>query len=393
MVLVIVGLMIVNYRLATEMPGGNDFLARWNGAHAWLVEDMNPYDEQVSLAAQMQFYGRPADPRSGESLAHFYYPLYSMIFFAPFGLMPFPFARALWMTLLELALPALVLMGVRIAEWKPSPAILIALMSFSVLWYPGLRAVIVGQFAVFEALLMIGALLAIHVRNDYVAGILMALSTTKPQMAVLLIPLILIWALSKRRWKLILWAGGAQIVLMAASVALMPNWPILWLRQLMDYAQYTRVSQPTSIFASLIPAASQVVTRGLTASLALYLLWEWALVLRKDERWFQWTAAITIVLTNIIAFRTATTNFVVMLPAWCLIFSEWSKRWKGKGVLASLIALLVLGVGQWALFLATVSGNDESLVMYLPMPFLTLLGLWWVRWWVIRPQHLLLERT
>ncbi len=393
MVLVVVGLMVVNYRLAEEMPGGNDFLARWTGAHAWLVEGKNPYDEQVSLAAQMQFYGRPADPRSGESLAHFYYPLYSMIFFAPFGVMPFPLARALWMTLLELALPALVLMGVKIAEWKPTPAILAVLMIFSVLWYPGLRAVIVGQFAVFEALLMIGALLAIHMRNDYAAGILMALSTTKPQMAVLLIPLILIWALSRRRWKLILWTGGAQIVLLAASLALMPNWPILWLRQLMDYAQYTRVSQPTSILASLIPAASRFITLGLTATLAIYLLWEWALVLRKDERWFQWTAAITIVLTNIITFRTATTNFVVMLPALCLIFSEWTKRWKGKGTLASLIALLVLGVGQWALFLATVSGNDESIVMYLPMPFLTLLGLWWVRWWIIRPQHLLLERA
>jgi hypothetical protein len=393
MVLVVVGLMVVNYRLAEQMPGGNDFLARWTGAHAWLVEGMSPYDEQVSLAAQMQFYGRPADPSSGESLAHFYYPLYSMIFFAPFGLMPFPFARALWMTLLELALPALILMGVRIAEWKPSPAMLVVLMSFSVLWYPGLRAIIVGQFAVFEALLMIGALYAIHLRNDSVAGILIALSTTKPQMAVLLIPLILIWALSRRRWRLILWAAGAQIVLLAVSLALMPNWPILWLRQLIDYAQYTRVSQPAAILASFIPAASRILTLGITALLALYLLSEWALVLHKDGRWFQWTAAITIVLTNIIAFRTATTNFVVMLPAWCIILSEWTKRWKGKGTLASLIALLVLGVGQWVLFLATVSGNDESLVMYLPMPFLTLLGLWWVRWWVIHPQHLLLERT
>ncbi|NIS79401.1 MAG: DUF2029 domain-containing protein [Anaerolineales bacterium] len=389
--LMVFGLVYVNFRLAMQIPGGNDFLARWTGAHYWLVERTNPYDEEVSLAAQVMFYGRPADPTSGESLAHFYYPLYAMIFFAPFGLLSFPVARAIWMTLLQIALPLLLWIGLRIAKWNPGTALLALLMGFSIFWYPGVRSIFVGQFAVVEALLMAGALLAIQSRNDALGGILLALSTSKPQMAVLFIPFVLIWAVSVKRWRLLLWAAGSMVTLVVSSIILMPDWPLRWIWQIMDYAQYTKPGQPISIIASAFPDISRALTLGLTVIFLLYLAWEWVSAWQKDFRWFQWTAGLTIVLTNIVAFRTATTNYVVMLPALCLIFGNWIKRWGRRGTIAVLLAVLILGVGQWVLFFSTVQGNDESLIMYLPMPFLTLLGLWWVRWWSIRPEKLPLE--
>jgi hypothetical protein len=354
---------------------------------------MDPYDEEVSLAAQKMFYGRPADPTKGESLAHFYYPLYSMLFFAPFGLLPFTVARALWMTSLQIALPVLLLMGLRIANWRPPPLMLAIMIMFSVVWYPGLRTIFVGQFAAFEALLMIGALLAIRHERDWLAGILLALSTAKPQMPILLIPFVLLWAISRKRWQLVLWSALALIVLFVVSLALIPDWPLKWIWQIMDYAQYTKPGQPVAIIASIVPNGAPMITAVLTGISILYLLWEWWMAWNKDDHWFQWTAAMTIVITNLVAFRTATTNYVVMLPALCIIFGTWSSRWSRRGTLAVLISVIALTVGEWALFLSTVDGNDESLVMYLPLPILTLVGLWWVRWWSIRPRKLALEGT
>lgn len=392
-VVVLVGLAMVNYRLSLQIPGGNDFLARWTGAHYWVVEGMDPYDEEVSLAAQKMFYGRPADPTEGESLAHFYYPLYSMLFFAPFGLLPFTVARALWMTLIQIGLPVLLLMGLRIANWRPPPFMLAIMIMFSVVWYPGLRTIFVGQFAVFEALLMIGALLAIRQERDWLAGILLALSTAKPQMPILLIPFVLLWAISRKRWQLIVWSALALIVLFVVSLALIPDWPLKWIWQIMDYAQYTKPGQPVAIIANIFPNAAPMITTILTGIFILYLLWEWWMAWNKDDHWFQWTAAMTIVITNLVAFRTATTNYVVMLPALCIIFGTWSSRWSRRGALAVIISVLALTIGEWTLFLSTVDGNDESLVMYLPLPVLALAGLWWVRWWSIRPRKLPLEGT
>ncbi len=382
------GLTWTNYRFSLIAPGVNDFLARWTGARYWLFEEISPYDPRVSLAAQERIYGRPADPSSGEDIAHFVYPFPAMLFFAPFALFDYPLARALWMSLLEIGLPVLAALGVRIARWRPSPSLLAALLLFSIVWYHGLRAVVVGQFAVLEALLMVGALLAIQVRFDVLAGLLLALSIAKPQMSFLLIPYVLIWAVAGRRWSLVTASIGGVVVLLSGSLALIPDWPIQWLRQVMDYPSYTFLGSPVSIAAGVLPRGSGALTIMVTILLGIYLLWEWILSLGKEDHWFQWTAALTIVMTNLIAFRTATTNFVVLLPALCLIFSVWDDRWSHRGRIAIHVTLLLLTFGLWVLFLYTLAGNEESAVMYLPVPVLALIGLWWARWWALRAVRL-----
>ncbi len=384
----VVALGYANYRFVLQAPGGNDFLPRWLGARVWVVEGGNPYDREVSVAAQTMIYGRPADLEAGEDLAHFVYPLPAMLFFVPFGLFSFPVARALWMTLLELALPALALVGILIARWRPRPWLLTLLVLFSVLWYHGLRSVIVGQFAVIEALLMLGALLAIQREQDAWAGVLLGLSIAKPQMPFLLIPFILLWAFSRRRWLLILSSLATFAVLMGGSLAMMPDWPMRWLQQVFEYPRYTELGSPISILAGVFPGLEPWFTRALTTLMLLYMLWEWRLAWEKEDAWFQWTAAMTIVITNWVAFRTATTNYVVMLPALYLVFAVWSRRWGKAGDMAVVMALVVLGLGLWWLFLTTVRGNAESPWMYIPLPAFAMAGLWWVRWYIVRSERL-----
>ena len=386
--IVLVALTIANFRFAEELPGGNDFLARWMGARFWVQEGVSPYDPEVSLATQELIYGRPADVEAGEDVSHFVYPFPSMLFFAPFGALPYTMARAIWMTILEISLPLLALIGIAIADWKPSRVVLISLLLFSVLWYHGMRAIIVGQFAVIEALLMVGALLAIKRGNEPLGGILLGLSIVKPQMAVFLIPFVLLWAGWARRWAIVIWGVGTIGTLIAVSILLLPDWPIMWMRQLLEYPTYTDLGPPVSILADALPSLSIVIALVLGGALLLYLFWEWAKAAGKTDRWFQWTAALTIVVTNLVALRTATTNYVVLLPALCLIFSVLADRWGAKGDVVILLAMAAILFGTWALFLVTVEGNLEHPIMYIPLPILTLLGLWWARWWAVRAVRL-----
>jgi len=381
--IILIALTIANFRFSEELPGGNDFLGRWMGARYWVQEGISPYDPQVARASQQLIYGRAVDREAGEDIQDFLYPFPAMIFFAPFGALPYTLARALWMTILEVSLPILALIGIAIADWKPRRAVLISLLLFSLLWYHGTRAVIIGQFAVIEALLMAGALLAVKRGRDPLAGILLGLSIAKPQMAVLLIPFVFLWAAYARRWAIVTWGIGTIAGLLAVSVLLLPDWPVMWLQQLIEHPTYTVIGPPVEILADAFPSMSGVIALVLGGALLLYLFWEWAKAAGKPDRWFQWTAALTIVITNLVAFRTATTNYVVLLPALCLVFAVLADRWGTKGDVVILLLMAFILVGTWALFLATVEGNVEHPVMYLPLPILTLLGLWWARWWAI----------
>ncbi len=386
--IVLIALTIANFRFSEELPGGNDFLGRWMGARYWVQDGISPYDPQVSRASQQLIYGRAVDREAGEDIQDFLYPFPAMIFFAPFGALPYTLARAIWMTILEIGLPILALIGIAIADWKPRRGVLISLLLFSVLWYQGTRAIIIGQFAVIEALLMAGALLAVKRGRDPLAGILLGLSIAKPQMAVLLIPFVFLWAAYARRWLIIAWGVGTIAGLLAVSVLLLPDWPLMWLQQLIEHPTYTVIGPPVEILADAFPSMSGVIAVALGGALALYLFWEWAKAAGKPDRWFQWTAALTIVITNLVAFRTATTNYVVLLPALCLVFAVLADRWGTKGDVVILLMMAFILVGTWALFLATVEGNVEHPIMYLPLPILTLLGLWWARWWAIRAVRL-----
>ncbi len=380
------GLTWANYRFAVQNPGGNDFLARWMGARKWLMEGISPYDEQVSLATQEIIYGHPADVTQGEDKNHFVYPLTSMIFFGPFGLLEYLPARAIWMTVLELSLAALAIIGLRLIRWSISPVRVAVMILFSVLWYHGARIIIIGQFAGIEALLLVGALLLIYTEQDGFAGLLLALSTTKPQMAYLIIPFVLIWAYSNRRFTIYSGFFGSLLAMFLVSLFFIPNWPMQMIWQLMEYPSYTeRIGSLISILAGSIPGISRQLSIILNVFFWGYLLIEWILAWGKDRNWFLWTALMTLVLTNFLVLRTATTNYVMMFPALLLIFKVLEDRWPraGKWIVWTMIALFL--VGLWGLFFDTVQGNLEQPAMYLPLPLFCLLGLWWVRWWSIRP--------
>lgn len=379
LVLLVVGLLVANLRFARSSPGGNDFLARWVAARAWVVDGLNPYDSQVSLRGQRLIYGRPADLSKGEDLAQFAYPLQSMVFFAPLGLLPFTEARAVWMTLLELGLPILAILGLNLAHWKMRPWRVAAIIAFSVFWYHGVRSIIVGQFAVINAVLMIGALIAVQRRRDVLAGCLLALSTAKPQMPVLLYPFILLWAAYARRWRLVASTLIASLALLLVSLALIPSWPFQWIEQLGPYTEYAASGPPVWIFAGYFPSVSSWLNVVLSVALLGYLLWEWARSFGKPDDWFQWTAALTIVITNLVALRTATTNYVVMLPGLILVLASIEDDWGTTGAWAGGAILFALGFGLWALFLVTVNGNLENRLMYFPLPVLTMAGLWLIR--------------
>ena len=386
--ILLAGLTYGNYRFAQEAPGGNDFLPRWLGTRDWVTQGLSPYDPKISVEAQNIIYGRPANVQAGEDLANFAYPLPIVLFILPFSLLPYTLARALWMTVLELCLPVLILMGIRLAGWRPKPIGLGALMLFSVIWYPGFRAVILGQFAVIEAVLVTAALLAIQRRMDSAAGVLLALSLAKPQLVVLLIPFVLLWAWSRGRTSLIVWTVGASVLLVAFFMLLMPDWPLQWIRQVIAYPSYTVAGSPISLLADTMPATDPYLSLILTGLALLYMLWEWVLAWGKFDPWFQWAAAMTLVVTQLVSFRTASTNYLVFTMAILLVFSVWTQRWKRTGVAATVVACLAMVAAPWALFLMTVQGNQESSWMLVPLPFFVLFGLWWVRWWVTRSNVL-----
>ena len=352
----------------SKFPGANDFYSRWAGGRAFLIDGLNPYSDEVTRRIQLGMYGHLAE--EGADQVAFAYPMYTIYLFFPLSLIPsYPQAQALWQAILEFALLLAVFFTLRIYRWQPKPWLLAATCFWSVLFYPGARSIILGQFAIVVFAFVALILWAVKEGRDIMAGLCLALSTIKPQMVFLLIPLLLLWAIYHRRWRLV----GSFVISMAllvfSSLLLVPTWPADFLAWMIKYPGYTAIGSPIwTLTHYFFPQLGTPVEIMISLLVLGHLLYTWRGAVDGSWLEFDWVVAMTLIVTNLIALRTATTNYVVLLMPTFIVFKTLDKRFQRRGaMLIALIELLLL-VGFWILFAATVAGDYEHPIMYLPLP-------------------------
>lgn len=358
-----------------------DFAARWAGARAYFLDGLDPYSDEATRWIQQIYYGRPARP--GEDQALFAYPFYTVFVIAPLIWLPYAWATAIWLAALKFGLVAALIMLLDIYGWRPSPTLLVFMGVWTITFYPEWRGLLLGQFVLLVFFFLTLALWALVRGRDGLAGAALALTTIKPQVVFLVIPFLLLWAISQRRWRFI-WAftlilGG----LFVASFLMLPGWLSGFVYQLTLYPSYVTEDAVLLIIAkyifSLPGTAGQIV---LTLVALAGLGWAWWREVRSGWATFHWTLGLTLVISQISALRTATPNYVVFLIPLVPIFHDLYRR-AGAPVLVGVQMALFLGL--WALFLVTRQGIAQDLVMYLPLPLFMLLVLLWDRKGLARP--------
>ncbi len=391
----LIGNVVATHHFLTEpYPGHNDFLSRWEGARAYWQDGLNPYSDAASLSIQERIYGRAVV--EGEDPGFFAYPFYTVFFVGPLVTVSYAWASAIWMVILEVSLIAALFLLMNLLNWKPHPWLLALMLVWTLLFYFSARGLILGQPGHLVYFLQIFALWAFWKGRDDWAGAMLALSTFKPQMGFLLVPLILLWAFRVQRWRMISSFVVVFGVLILGSFILQPSWMGDWLKQVQNYPSYTALGSPVWIVTEYYLGLGSAVTTLVTIVLYGALFWVWYDVLKKrDATRFLWTVALTLTITHLVAVRTATPHYVVfMLP---IIFyfrslQNWRPRQASLWTGGILLLLLIL---PWIHFLLTVEGEFEHPSVYLPLPFLSLILLWYTRrlWWRASPQFFLVEKT
>ena len=73
-----------------------------------------------------------------------------------------------------------------------------------------------------------------------------------------------------------------------------------------------------------------------------------------------------------------------------LVFSIIYERWRKYGAAIAYLLLLLVAVVPWLvlIFASDHFGTVARDIIFLFLPLLTILGLYWVRWWAIRPPRI-----
>ncbi len=382
-----------NIAMSRLIHGGGSFFVGMEGARAFLFEHTDPYSGTVASLSQELAYGRTA--KGTENPYYLTLPFFLLPVYFPFTLFTeSASARGLWIFISEASLIGTAFLALRLIEWQPRRVFVVFFFLVSIFNYYSVTGLLEGTPVIQLGLLYLGFLFAYYLGKDELAGGLLALTLFSWQVGSLFMILVIWKTLSDRRWHVVYGFGMTLIILLTISLLLYPGWILSFATAALAVFRSQFGITSAAVFARLSPLHGNQITLGVTILILIMLVYEWATARRSDFRRFVWVACLTLAATPLVGFRTEISNLVVLFPCLALIFAATTDRWKTGYWLTSLLLAIVLLV-PWAFYVQWSVSNTQRMYDYLFLfcPTFAIVGLYWIRWWFIRPPRTWLDHV
>jgi hypothetical protein len=204
-----------------EIMPSDDYLHFWASGKLNL-ERVNPYNPENII--QLTLSQLPPEQASTSELAYLNpitlnFP-WSISLLMPFALFSFPSSRFAWLIFSIIIILISTLMIWRVDGGDPRQRWLAMLVAFT--FAPTISVLGKGQLTPLILLGLAGFLyFLVYRRNDWLAGLFLALLTVKPQIILLLWIPILFWIIGQKRWVII--ASSIGTVVLLSIISIIPN--------------------------------------------------------------------------------------------------------------------------------------------------------------------------
>ncbi len=375
-------------QLSRSLPaGGGGFFAPWEGVRAFLLRHESPYSAEVASAAQYDAYGRPA--QVGENPYNLTTPFFLLPVYFPFAYaVDAATARGIWMFVNEAALVGMAFLSLRVTEWQPNRLFQIGFALLSVFGFYSVMSLLEGGPAILLGLIYLGVLYAYYTEQDELAGGLLAFALFAWEIGLLFVLFVLWKSIYDKRGRVLAGLGMMLLVLVMAAFILNPGWVFPFVSATLAELRAHFGTTAGAILVRLFPEQGEHAAQALTVLLIILLLYEWAATRHADPRRFIWAGCLTLAVTPLIGLRSELTNLVVLFPSLALIFAATANRWRRGYWLAALL-LLITFLLPWGWFVRWYWLRDQRANDYLLLflPAFTTVGLYWTRWWFVRPPR------
>ena len=328
---------------------GFEFYNFWTGGRAFLLEDRNPYSDEVKLQIQVGLYGRPALPT--EDPMPFNYPPHVIFAMLPVLPMSYDWAQSYWMAMNLVGVLALFSLA-----FPKTPKWLLVSIPFL---YSYAYGIILGSFSV-----LISAILALFVGYFVIArgsarsyqvgvGILLAWCTIKPQNVWLYFIFLVLFSLRYRLKALLFSFVISCMLFFALPLLLQPDWPLQWLGRLIYYMGYTSQNRPAIAVLDLflLPFIDHYDTRlaylvlnGASLGMTAFCFYRWWCAQLSD---FTMLIAIALATYLLMPNNSSADQLSLLLPmvAWC--------AWQSEARLEGRLWWITLFVFSYLAFIAS----------------------------------------
>jgi len=388
--LILIGtLLILNIYLARTLTGGEWLFLRWSGVRAFLFEHIEPYGSTIAQRVQALVYGREAFLNEYPFALND--PFYIVLLYAPLAFFSdFAIVRGIWMLLSQAALLVIVTLSVNLSEWEPPRWLFGILLGLGLFSYYSINSLLSSSPTIFLILIYLLILVMLHSFSNELAGVFLLLVAYQWEVGALFILFILVLVLAHRRWGVLAGFGMALILLLLISLITHSGWILPYLSAV--YFDWYRGADYTFglTLASIFPNFNLSINGWISTAGGVILLFEALRSVNEHSRHLIWVAFLSLALNPLMGVPMFPSNHVVLIPAAILVTALVWERWANKQIVRSafLIGLILFFYFGFYFEMTVGLTHVYSEVLRILPPVLTVLGLYWMRWWAIRPPRI-----
>ncbi|HWY58905.1 MAG TPA: glycosyltransferase 87 family protein [Terriglobales bacterium] len=369
------------YAAQNGIPRGNlsDLYPRWLGARELLLHHRDPYSSQITREIQIGYWGRaldPTRPTDPKDQAGFAYPAFVVFLLAPTIALPFSVVQTGFRWFLLILTAATVPLWSRALRWCPSVTTTATLIVLTLGSFQAVQGIKVQQLGLLVGGLVAGSATLLAQRMLAFAGVLLAFATIKPQLVLLLLVWLLLWAFSDwRRRRNFVWGFvSTMAILLAAAEYVLPGWVWRFRDAVSAYRQYNDGAE--SVLDMLITPAWGRPLAGLAVLALAALCWKFRRA-SADSSAFRFMLALVLAVTVVIVPKAAPYNQVLLLPGILLLVREWGTLWPKSGRMR--VIFMICGLLIFWPWLAAVALT----IAWLFLPARSVQNAWAVPLWTI----------
>jgi len=225
---------------------------------------------------------------------------------------------------------------------------------------------------------------------DELAGALMAVSLYYWEVGAPFLLIIFLRIIYEKRNRVLSGFFMLSMVLLVISFLGYPNWILPYLRAGSNILRADFGFNIHDVLTDLWPSYGGPLAWIFLAVLIIALGYEWTMARKGEPRRFYWAACLSLAAAPLLGFRTEMEHLSVLVIPLTLVFAIIYERWRKYGAgLTYLLLLFVLAAPWTAYFFAFDRlGAMAQEITFLFLPLFTIIGLYWIRWWAIRPPRI-----
>jgi hypothetical protein len=332
-----------------DQPRGNlsDLYPRWVGARELLLHGRDPYSAEVAREIQAGYYGRPLDPsrpNDPRDQAGFAYPVYVVFFLAPTIRLAFVIVEKGFFWLLLILTCASIPLWLRFLRWSVPGWGQISLLALTLGSLAVTQGLMLQQMSLLVAGLVAIAIVLLVADYAVAAGVLLAVTTIKPQLVVLLLLWLAIWTVAdwRRRYRSVISFLATMAILLVASEWYLPHWIPRFYEAVGEYRHYTRAMSVTD---SLIGYPWSWVLEGLAFAAMLGACWNERRHDAKSNS-FAFTLSLVLATTVLLVPMIAPYNQVLLIPSLLVLLKEQHTIWQ-RSIAIRVLFSITAGLFFW----------------------------------------------